>query len=58
LLVQYTASLLGAVLLAIASQTLTPPAKLPDLFTLLITTYSCLHFIAFALTFHYLQYMA
>ena len=58
LLLQHTASLIGAVVLAVISQVMTPPEKLPDLFTLLITTYSFVHFAAFLVYFHYLQFTA
>lgn len=57
-LLQHIASLIGAVVLAVISQVLTPPEKLPDLYTLLITTYSFAHFAAFLLYFHYLQFTA
>ena len=56
LLLQHIASLIGAIILAVISQVLTPPVKLPDLYTLLITTYSFVHFAAFLLYFHYLQF--
>ena len=58
LLLQHIASLIGAIILAVISQVLTPPVKLPDLYTLLITTYSFVHFAAFLLYFHYLQFTA
>ncbi|XP_076463078.1 dolichyl pyrophosphate Man9GlcNAc2 alpha-1,3-glucosyltransferase-like [Babylonia areolata] len=54
----YTLSMCGAVVLAVMSQALAPPQKLPDLYTLLITTYSCGHFVAFLAYFHFLQFTA
>ena len=57
-MLQHIASLIGAIVLAVISQVLTPPVKLPDLYTLLITTYSFVHFAAFLLYFHYLQFTA
>ena len=44
--------------LAVVSQVAIPPQRLPDLFTLLITTYSFVHFATFLLAFHYLQFTA
>ncbi|XP_013384169.1 dolichyl pyrophosphate Man9GlcNAc2 alpha-1,3-glucosyltransferase isoform X2 [Lingula anatina] len=49
-------SLLGSVVLAVASLTLTPPKKLPDLFPVLISAYSCCHFVLFTLYFHWWQF--
>ncbi|KAL8597872.1 hypothetical protein ACOMHN_061405 [Nucella lapillus] len=54
----YCLSLCGALALAVISQGLTPPEKLPDLYTLMMTTYSCGHFVAFLAYFHYLQFTA
>ncbi|KAK7100329.1 dolichyl pyrophosphate Man9GlcNAc2 alpha-1,3-glucosyltransferase-like [Littorina saxatilis] len=54
--VLHTLSILGAIILTVVSQVLTPPEKLPDLFTLMITTYSFLHYAAFFVYFHYLQF--
>lgn len=55
--ISFTASLLGALVLSVASQVLMSPAKLPDLYTLMITTYSFGHFAAFLVYFHYLQFV-
>lgn len=54
----YSVSLTGAILLAASSQVLTPPQRLPDLFALLISSYSFLHFTVFLGCFHYLQLTA
>lgn len=43
--VQVGVSLAGAGFLHACDALITPPARLPDLFTLLITAYSCAHFI-------------
>lgn len=55
-LFQYLVSLTGACILAVISQAMSSPVHLPDLFTLMITTYSFVHFAAFLLFFHYLQF--
>jgi hypothetical protein len=46
MLVQAAASLAGAGILHACDWFITPPPRLPDLFTLLITAYSCAHFLA------------
>ncbi|XP_025109774.1 dolichyl pyrophosphate Man9GlcNAc2 alpha-1,3-glucosyltransferase-like [Pomacea canaliculata] len=51
----YTASLIGSCLLAVVSQTLTPPPHLPDLYTVMIAAYCFAHFAVFLVYFHYLQ---
>lgn len=50
-------SILGVVILSIIGRFLKPPAKYPDLFPLLISVYSCGHFIAFYLYFNYKQFV-
>lgn len=54
-LLQYTASLIGSCLLAVVSQTLTPPPHLPDLYPVMIAAYCFAHFAVFLVYFHYLQ---
>ena len=44
------------VLLTVASVTVAPPAHLPDLFPVLISAFSCAHFLLFLVSFHYLQF--
>ena len=51
----FYASLLGCVLLTVGSVVLKPPARYPDLFPLLISVYSCVHFMAFFIYFSYRQ---
>ena len=53
---QFATSMLGAVALTACSLTVAPPAGLPDLFAVLVSTYSCGHFVLFLLYFHWLQY--
>ncbi|XP_017883344.1 dolichyl pyrophosphate Man9GlcNAc2 alpha-1,3-glucosyltransferase isoform X1 [Ceratina calcarata] len=50
-------SILGVVILSLISGFLKPPAKYPDLFPLLISVYSCGHFIVFYLYFNYKQFV-
>ncbi|KAK7483460.1 hypothetical protein BaRGS_00025259 [Batillaria attramentaria] len=54
----YVGSLLGTAVLSVISQVLKPPEKLPDLYSLMITTYSFIHFAAFTVYFHYLQFVS
>ncbi|XP_035905546.1 probable dolichyl pyrophosphate Man9GlcNAc2 alpha-1,3-glucosyltransferase [Anopheles stephensi] len=49
-------SLLGQVLLLVAFLCLAPPAHLPFLYPLLISAYSCGHFVLFYLYFNYRQF--
>ncbi|KAK3927387.1 Dolichyl pyrophosphate Man9GlcNAc2 alpha-1,3-glucosyltransferase [Frankliniella fusca] len=48
-------SMIGCVILTLSSIFVKPPNNLPDLFPLLISVYSCLHFIIFLLYFNYKQ---
>ncbi|XP_076289731.1 dolichyl pyrophosphate Man9GlcNAc2 alpha-1,3-glucosyltransferase-like isoform X1 [Lasioglossum baleicum] len=48
-------SVIGVIALSIVSGFLEPPKKYPDLFPLLISVYSCGHFIVFYLYFNYKQ---
>lgn len=43
--------------LCISSHFVTPPARLPDLFPVLISGFSCLHFLGFLVWFNYMQFM-
>ena len=49
-------SIFGAILLSTACVTIKPLAKYPDLFTVLVSVYSCGHFVLFLIWFHYLQF--
>lgn len=49
-------SILGCVVLFLLSVLLDPPARYPDLFPLLISVYSCLHFVGFFCYFNYKQF--
>lgn len=46
--VSFTVSIMGCILLAIASIAVKPPPRYPDLWILLNAIYSCAHFLAFA----------
>ena len=48
-------SILGALGLSIASLTVPAPSRYPDLWTVLISIYSCVHFLLFFLYFNYWQ---
>ncbi|KAK3581862.1 hypothetical protein CHS0354_032768 [Potamilus streckersoni] len=48
-------SLTGAVALTIAMVTMEPPPHLPDLFPVLISAFSCGHFVLFFMYYNYLQ---
>ena len=54
----FVVSLLGCVGLVVASYTITPPPSLPDLYPVLISAYSAMHFMCFMLYFHYIQITA
>lgn len=58
LLVAFYVSVLGALLLSIVSQFVKPPERYPDLFPLLISIYSCGHFLVFFIYFNYVQLFA
>lgn len=53
---QFYLSMSGCAGLAVASVTVRPPTYLPDLFPVLVSVYSCAHFLAFLLFFHYMQF--
>ena len=53
---QYVLSLFGAVGLTVATVTMKPPTHLPDLFPVLVSAYSCGHFILFLIYFHIKQF--
>ena len=44
------------VVLTTTSLTVKPPVNLPDLFPVLVSVYSCLHFLLFLIYFHYRQF--
>ena len=46
----------GAVALSLASVTVKPPDRFPDLFAVLVSIYACAHFVPFLLVFHLLQF--
>lgn len=51
----YLSTFVGCALLLLGQQFIKPPPKLPFLFPLLISTYSCIHFVAFFIYFNYRQ---
>lgn len=55
---QLKLSMMGAVLLTVASLILTPPPRYPDLFPVLVSIYSCAHFVLFLAAFHYFQFQS
>ncbi|XP_076665114.1 putative dolichyl pyrophosphate Man9GlcNAc2 alpha-1,3-glucosyltransferase [Andrena cerasifolii] len=55
IIVLFYSSILGIIILSIVSGFLNPPNKYPDLFALLVSMYSCGHFIIFYLYFNYKQ---
>ncbi|XP_011645953.1 probable dolichyl pyrophosphate Man9GlcNAc2 alpha-1,3-glucosyltransferase [Pogonomyrmex barbatus] len=55
LLVMFYVSISSALLLSIVSQFVKPPERYPDLFPLLISVYSCGHFVIFFIYFNYVQ---
>ncbi|XP_022109410.1 dolichyl pyrophosphate Man9GlcNAc2 alpha-1,3-glucosyltransferase-like isoform X2 [Acanthaster planci] len=48
-------SLLGAMALSITSVILEPPARYPDLYAVLVSVYSCAHFLVFLVIFYIMQ---
>jgi len=50
-------SLFGCVILTFCAIALRPPAKYPDLWPLIISVYSCIHFILFLIYFNFSQFM-
>lgn len=55
LFIAFYGSILGMLLLSIVSKFIKPPEKYPDLFSLLISIYSCGHFLSFFVYFNYVQ---
>lgn len=51
----FLVSLAGCLVLTVCSAAVTPPSQYPDLFPLLISVYSCAHFLAFFAYFNYRQ---
>ncbi|XP_031828552.1 dolichyl pyrophosphate Man9GlcNAc2 alpha-1,3-glucosyltransferase [Nomia melanderi] len=51
----FYSSIIGIIMLSIVSGFLEPPKKYPDLFPLLVSVYSCGHFIVFYVYFNYKQ---
>ncbi|XP_060555818.1 dolichyl pyrophosphate Man9GlcNAc2 alpha-1,3-glucosyltransferase-like [Ruditapes philippinarum] len=49
-------SMVGVVILTLVMVLVPPPVHLPDLFSLVISVYSCAHFLLFTLFFHYCQF--
>lgn len=58
LLAAFYLSLSGVLLLSITSRFVKPPARYPDLFPLLVSVYSCGHFLLFFVYFNYVQLFA
>lgn len=50
-------SLFGCVILTFCAIALKPPSKYPDLWSLIISVYSCMHFVLFLIYFNYSQLM-
>ncbi|EFN83426.1 dolichyl pyrophosphate Man9GlcNAc2 alpha-1,3-glucosyltransferase isoform X1 [Harpegnathos saltator] len=57
-LVTFYLSLSGVLLLSVASKYVKPPERYPDLFPLLVSVYSCGHFLLFFVYFNYAQFTA
>ena len=53
---QFCISMVGVVILTFTSVLFPPPTHLPDLFPLMISVYSCAHFIMFLIYFHHAQF--
>ncbi|KAH9523513.1 hypothetical protein Btru_040195 [Bulinus truncatus] len=49
-------SMLAACCIALATVLIPPPARYPDLFTLMVAVFSCGHFCLFAVIFHFKQF--
>ena len=52
---QFCISMVGVVILTFTSVLVPPPTHLPDLFPLMISVYSCAHFLMFLAYFHHAQ---
>ena len=55
---QFHLSLLGAVILTCGTSLYKPPPRYPDLWAVLVSMYSCGHFVCFLIYFHWLQFTA
>ncbi|XP_017762853.1 PREDICTED: dolichyl pyrophosphate Man9GlcNAc2 alpha-1,3-glucosyltransferase [Eufriesea mexicana] len=53
----FYSSMLGVIILSLISGFLEPPSRYPDLFALLVSVYSCGHFLVFYLYFNYKQFV-
>jgi alpha-1,3-glucosyltransferase len=51
----FALSIVGCYILAFSSVYVKPPSRYPDLWPVLVSIYSCGHFVIFALFFHYVQ---
>ncbi|XP_053394685.1 dolichyl pyrophosphate Man9GlcNAc2 alpha-1,3-glucosyltransferase-like isoform X2 [Mercenaria mercenaria] len=49
-------SMVGVIILTLVAVMVPPPVHLPDLFSLVISVFSCAHFLLFTLFFHYCQF--
>ncbi|EZA60360.1 hypothetical protein DMN91_011301 [Ooceraea biroi] len=58
LFIAFCGSMLGVSVLSIVSKFVEPPKKYPDLFPLLVSIYSCGHFLIFFAYFNYVQLFA
>ena len=56
-IVLFYCSILGIIIFSFISGFMKPPKRYPDLFALLISIYSCGHFVAFYLYFNYKQFV-
>ena len=54
----FAASMLGCSGLVVAFYTVAPPPSLPDLYPVLMSAYSAMHFMCFLAYFHYVQFNA
>ncbi|XP_034237190.1 dolichyl pyrophosphate Man9GlcNAc2 alpha-1,3-glucosyltransferase [Thrips palmi] len=52
----FSLSMMGCAVLTLLTVAVKPPKHLPDLFPLLISVYSCIHFLGFLLYFNYKQF--
>lgn len=55
ILIVFYGSIIGVLFLSIISKCVKPPERYPDLFPLLVSIYSCVHFFSFFLYFNYVQ---
>ncbi|KAH9523516.1 Glucosyltransferase-like protein [Bulinus truncatus] len=56
ILIAFQFSMLAACCIALATVLIPPPARYPDLFTLMVAVFSCGHFCLFAVIFHFKQF--